>query len=116
MSMHKHICNTPELRKALACHGLKVDTPSQLSDSFRIGWLSREAENSATCTPRPMSEAPRDGAVILGFYKSDIYQCPFPVKWNDQSNCWGVVMGLEWFRPDEMLGWLPCPTYTGEAV
>ena len=29
---------SPELIAALQNHGLKTDTPSQLSDAFRLGW------------------------------------------------------------------------------
>lgn len=41
--MHKHPCNTPELIKALQDHHLKHDTPSQLADAFRAGWLAHAA-------------------------------------------------------------------------
>ena len=41
MSLHKDPkYQTPDLIAALKQHGLAVDTPSQLSDSFRVGWVA----------------------------------------------------------------------------
>ena len=40
MSMHKQD-DGPELSKALKDHGLATNTPSQLSDAFRLGWLAK---------------------------------------------------------------------------
>lgn len=47
MSLHKNPkYQIPELIAALKEHRLDVDTPSQLSDAFRIGWLAgREAKS-----------------------------------------------------------------------
>ncbi len=47
MSFHKTPkYQIPELIAALKQHGLATDTPSQLADSFRIGWMaSREAKS-----------------------------------------------------------------------
>jgi hypothetical protein len=40
MSMHnKPEYNPPELVAALKAYGMVTDTPSQLSDAFRLGWL-----------------------------------------------------------------------------
>lgn len=41
--MSNHGNDTPEIKEALAAHGLATDTPSQLSDAFRLGWKSSEA-------------------------------------------------------------------------
>lgn len=41
MSFHnKHNYQIPELIEALKAHRLPHDTPSQLADSFRIGWMA----------------------------------------------------------------------------
>jgi hypothetical protein len=41
MSAHKDPqYQIPELIEALIAHGLATDTPSQLADAFRFGWLT----------------------------------------------------------------------------
>ncbi|EPX84797.1 hypothetical protein [Salipiger mucosus] len=41
MSFHnKPEWNPPELRDELLRNGLSPDTPSQLSDAFRLGWFA----------------------------------------------------------------------------
>ena len=44
MSLHnKSKYQLPELIQALKNHGLEHDTPSQLSDAFRTGWIAGRA-------------------------------------------------------------------------
>lgn len=76
--------------------------------------------------PRPMSEAPRDGTVILVFCLTVSY--PYPMAWGGPSEFiehedddtltegWRMTWDDAEFLDHELLGWLPCPTYTGEAV
>lgn len=45
MSIHKQD-DGPELTKALKDHGLSSDTPSQLADAFRLGWLAKSLSNT----------------------------------------------------------------------
>lgn len=41
MSLHnKPEFNTPEIIARLKAHGMEVDTPSMMSDAFRLGFLS----------------------------------------------------------------------------
>lgn len=45
MSLHnKPEYNTPEIVARLKAHGMEVDTPSMMSDAFRLGFLNA-AEN-----------------------------------------------------------------------
>lgn len=59
MSMHKKPLSDSE-REGLVAHGLVVDTPSQLSDCFRLGmaWQAKAKENTDVLEIL--------GAVILG--------------------------------------------------
>ncbi len=44
MTLHNRPeCNTPEIVARLKAHGMEVDTPSMLSDAFRLGYLSAAA-------------------------------------------------------------------------
>ena len=48
MSFHNNPdYHIPELIEALKAHRLPHDTPSQLADSFRIGWMARASHGQA---------------------------------------------------------------------
>lgn len=41
MSLHNNPeYNTPEMIESMKSHGFKSESPSQLSDAFRLGWIS----------------------------------------------------------------------------
>lgn len=43
MSLHNRPeFNGPEIIAALKAHGLDTDSPSQLSDAFRLGWMAAQ--------------------------------------------------------------------------
>jgi hypothetical protein len=45
MTLHnKPDFNTPEIVARLKAHGMEVDTPSMLSDAFRLGYLSASSD------------------------------------------------------------------------
>lgn len=46
MSHHMDERNTPELDDLLRLHSMATDTPSQLSDAFRLGYWAAQAEIS----------------------------------------------------------------------
>ena len=58
MSFHnKPDYHIPELIEALKAHRLPHDTPSQLADSFRIGWMARASHGQAPAQPDPAYSA-----------------------------------------------------------
>lgn len=63
---------------------------------------------------RPMIEAPQDGSCVLGFIKGNKY--PTVVYYGvgkDGAGCdfWRDREDGFPFHDEEMLGWVPCPTY-----
>lgn len=83
-------------------------------------------EDTTQAKPRPMSEAPRDGTVILVFLHG--YPSPHSMSWrepkafgvyddhDDGMIGWRVGWDGTKLGGHLLRGWLPCPTYTGEAV
>lgn len=67
MSLHKNPdYQIPELIAALKSHGLKTDTPSQLSDAFRTGWAAARMSPPAVAMgalPLRLPELPRPDIV-----------------------------------------------------
>lgn len=57
--------NTPAIREALKQHGLAVDTPSQLSDSFRHGYLAALASAPPAAEPASAAFVYTDGTLSL---------------------------------------------------
>ena len=66
MSFHnKPDYHIPELIEALKAHRLPHDTPSQLADSFRIGWMARASHGQAPAQPDPAYSAACNLATAL---------------------------------------------------
>ena len=87
MSLHnKPDYQIPELIEALKAHRLPHDTPSQLADSFRIGWM-------ACCRELAQAESVQEDAARLDFL---IEQRAYVVS--DPDACPGHW--LHWARPD----------------
>ena len=60
MSLHaKPEANTPEIKEGLFSHGLEVQTPSQLSDGFRLGylWAIKTSEERARLYQEALEDA-----------------------------------------------------------
>jgi hypothetical protein len=77
---------------------------------------------NAKYTPRPMSEAPRDGTIILGILKGTlglgnfllIYYCKDTLKRYGEP--WAVVsnyVGLKSLSNDDLIGFFPADTFKG---
>ena len=87
MSFHnKPNYQIPELIEALKAHRLPHDTPSQLADSFRIGWM-------ACCRELAQADSVQEDAARLDFL---IDQGAYVVS--DPDTCTGYW--LHWARPD----------------
>ena len=86
MSFHnKPNYQIPELIEALKAHRLPHDTPSQLADSFRIGWMA--------CRELAQADSVQEDAARLDFL---IEQRAYVVS--DPDACPGYW--LHWARPD----------------
>ena len=87
MSFHnKPNYQIPELIEALKAHRLPHDTPSQLADSFRIGWM-------ACCRELAQADSVQEEAARLDFL---IDQVAYVVSDPDtRPGHW-----LHWARPD----------------
>lgn len=86
MSFHnKPNYQIPELIEALKAHRLPLDTPSQLADSFRIGWMA--------CRELAQADTVQEDVARLDFL---IDQGAYVVS--DQDTCTGYW--LHWARPD----------------
>ena len=86
MSFHNNPdYHIPELIEALKAHRLPHDTPSQLADSFRIGWMA--------CRELAQADSVLEDAARLDFL---IEQGAYVVS--DPDTCTGYW--LHWARPD----------------
>ena len=86
MSFHNNPdYHIPELIEALKAHRLPHDTPSQLADSFRIGWMA--------CRELAQADSVQEDAARLDFL---IDQRAYVVS--DPDACPGHW--LHWARPD----------------
>ena len=76
MSFHnKPNYQIPELIEALKAHRLPHDTPSQLADSFRIGWMARASHGQAQADAKALAEADRragEAERLLATCKEDV--------------------------------------------
>lgn len=63
--------------------------------------------------PRPMSEAPRDLTRIIAFERDGT---PVVVIGMKKGFAYPGGSWEDYLIEEEFLGWLPCPTYTGEAA
>ena len=96
MSFHnKPDYHIPELIEALKAHRLPHDTPSQLADSFRIGWM-------ACCRELAQADSVQEDAARLDFL---IEQRAYVVS--DPDACpgywlhWAMPDGRTWVQGDE---------------
>lgn len=76
MSMHRQD-DGPLLTGALCDHGLATDTPSQLSDAFRLGWSAQTGHYNVDERTYTQAEwdAMRKIAYAAGYYQ---HECGLP--------------------------------------
>ena len=86
MSFHnKPNYQIPELIEALKAHRLPHDTPSQLADSFRIGWM-------ACCRELAQADSVQEDASRyrwLRRWKGQEHEPPFTVQHEIDGTLWG---------------------------
>ena len=85
MSFHnKPNYQIPELIEALKAHRLPHDTPSQLADSFRIGWMA--------CRELAQADSVQEDAARyrwLRRWKGQEHEPPFTVQHEIDGTLWG---------------------------
>ena len=85
MSFHnKPNYQIPELIEALKAHRLPHDTPSQLADSFRIGWMA--------CRELAQADSVQEEAARyrwLRRWKGQEHEPPFTVQHEIDGTLWG---------------------------
>ena len=85
MSFHnKPHYQIPELIEALKAHRLPHDTPSQLADSFRIGWMA--------CRELAQADSVQEEAAryrLLRRCKGQEHEPPFTVQHEIDGTLWG---------------------------
>lgn len=87
--------------------------------------LLRKCLHQREDTPRPMATAPRDGTVVLVFVEGTDFPHPMcyaksvrsrPYFAQPKGEAWRMAWDDFAMRDEDLLGWLPAPTYSGEIV